>query len=86
MRTETAVRYKVPFLDLRTVHRALKDDILAAVARTLKRGAFVGRPYVEGFEADFARYIGTRCAVGVGSGTDALRLAYLALGVRPATK
>jgi dTDP-4-amino-4,6-dideoxygalactose transaminase len=81
--TAAAAQRTIPFLDLQTVHRELKAEVLAALGDSLDAGMFVGGPQVEGFEAEFAGYVGTRYAVGMGSGTDALRLAYLAVGVRP---
>jgi len=74
---------RVPFLDLQTAHRALADEILTALRGSLDAAAFVGGPEVAGFEKDFAAYLGAEHAVGVSSGTDALRLAYLALDVHP---
>jgi len=71
----------LPFLDLATPHRALREEILEAWSGLLERGAFVGGAEVEGFEAEFATFVGTASAVGVGSGTDALRLALEAAGV-----
>ncbi len=81
--TTAAAKRTIPFLDLKTVHRELKAEVLAAIGSSLDAGMFVGGPQVEGFEAEFADYVGTRFAVGMGSGTDALRLAYLAVGIRP---
>lgn len=71
----------VPFLDLKAQYDALKDEIDAAIAQVISRTAFAGGPFVGQFEKDFAVFCGTRHAVGVGSGTDALWLALLALGV-----
>ncbi len=76
-------RRQVPFVDLRTPHRALRAEILDAIGAALDSAAFAGGPAVESFERDFATYIETPHAVGLGSGTDALRLAYLAMGIQP---
>ncbi len=62
---------------------AHRDEILAAVARVLDRGRFILGPEVEGFEREFAAYVGIGHAVGVGSGTAALELALRALSIGP---
>jgi dTDP-4-amino-4,6-dideoxygalactose transaminase len=65
------------------LHRPLVDEILAAWRGLVEGAAFVGGQEVAAFEQEFAAYAGTRECVGVGSGTDALRLALLAMEVRP---
>ncbi|MCS7337951.1 MAG: DegT/DnrJ/EryC1/StrS family aminotransferase [Verrucomicrobiae bacterium] len=72
---------KVPFLDLKAHHEPLRAEINAAIAEVIDSCAFAGGPFVARFEEEFARYCGARFAVGVGSGTDALWLTLLALGV-----
>jgi dTDP-4-amino-4,6-dideoxygalactose transaminase len=74
---------KVPFLDLASCHAPLRGEIRAAIEEVIDCGAFAGGPFVEDFEEDFATYCGCRHAVGVGSGTEALWLVLLALGVGP---
>jgi dTDP-4-amino-4,6-dideoxygalactose transaminase len=73
----------VPFLDLVAQHLPLEPEILAAVRSALRTASFVGGPEVLAFEREFAAFAGTSDAVGVNSGTDALRFAYLAMGIRP---
>ncbi len=73
---------KVPFLDLVTVHQELQDELVDVFKAALGSGGFIGGPMVQGFEEDFARFCGSRYCVGVGSGTDALRFAFIATGVR----
>jgi dTDP-4-amino-4,6-dideoxygalactose transaminase/acetyltransferase-like isoleucine patch superfamily enzyme len=73
----------VPFLDLQTQHQGLKQEILALVGQALDQAAFIGGAAVEQFERDFAAFTCCRHAVGVSSGTDALRFALMALGVGP---
>ena len=73
----------VPFLDLRRGYHGIRDEILLAVERTLESGWYVLGQEVAAFEREFADYCGTRHAVGVGSGTDALHLALRACGVKP---
>ncbi|MGA1826131.1 MAG: DegT/DnrJ/EryC1/StrS family aminotransferase [bacterium] len=73
----------VPFMDLKTVHQRLKKEILAAWEEILETAYFVGGPHVEAFEQEFAASCGAEYAVAVSTGTDALRLAMIALGVKP---
>lgn len=69
-------------IDLQAEYLADKAEIDAAVSRVLAGGRYILGPEVEGFEQEFAGYIGCRHAVGVASGTDALVLALKAVGVR----
>jgi dTDP-4-amino-4,6-dideoxygalactose transaminase len=65
------------------MHEEVRDEIEAAWRDLVDRSAFVGGATVSDFEAQFAAYCETPFAVGVGSGTDALRTALQAVGVRP---
>jgi dTDP-4-amino-4,6-dideoxygalactose transaminase len=73
----------VPFLDLISSHEQIKEELLGVFSRALDTAAFVGGPMVSEFEAAFAEYCECACCVGVGNGTDALRFALLAAGVKP---
>ena len=73
----------VPFVDLVSPHRELEDEFVEVFRESLRSAAFVGGPQVEGFEREFADYCGVSDAVGVSSGTDALRFALMAAGVGP---
>ncbi len=73
----------IPLVDLARQHEALLDEIQAVTRDILEKGAFIGGPHVEAFEREWAGYCGTSEAIGVCSGTDALRFALLACGVRP---
>jgi dTDP-4-amino-4,6-dideoxygalactose transaminase len=73
----------VPFLDLARALAEERDEVDAALARVLDSGRLVLGEAVEEFERSFAGYCGTRHAVGVASGTDALALALQAVGVGP---
>ena len=73
----------IPFLDLARQHRALQTELLAAVARVLESSQFVLGGEGRALEAELAALAGVRHGVGVGSGTDALRLALTAVGVKP---
>ena len=71
----------IPFLDLKTPHRELADEILPVWKRILEGAGFIGGPEVAGFEEEFAKFTGTEHCVSVSSGTDALLLAMVAMGV-----
>jgi dTDP-4-amino-4,6-dideoxygalactose transaminase len=73
----------IPFLDLVAAHQELRDELVDVFATALDSAAFVGGPMVQDFEGDFAAFCGSRFSVGMASGTDALRLALMAAGVRP---
>ena len=72
---------QVPFLDLKAQYASIKDEISAAIQEVLDSCAFAGGPFVKKFEDDFAKYCGCKYAVGVGSGTAALWVTLLALGI-----
>src|SRR6266481_592460 len=74
---------KIPFLDLVTPHQELQEELLAVVKKTFSNAGFIGGPMVEDFEGEFAAFCGTKYCVGVSSGTDALRFAFMAAGVQP---
>jgi dTDP-4-amino-4,6-dideoxygalactose transaminase len=73
----------IPFIDLVAHHRGMEEAVVTAVRRALHSAQFVGGPEVESFEREFAAFCATEGCVGVNSGTDALRFAYIALGVKP---
>jgi dTDP-4-amino-4,6-dideoxygalactose transaminase len=74
---------KIPMLDLAAELTPLRAEIDAAIARVLDSARFIGGPEVSSFEAELAQATGTAQAVGVSSGTDALLVALMALGVGP---
>ena len=65
----------VPFLDLKPQLEFLREEVMEAINQVLATGQFVGGEWVERFEEQFARFVGSRYAIGVGSGTAALELA-----------
>ena len=73
----------IPLVDLKAQYRSLKPDIDAAIAEVLENAQFALGPAVEAFEREFASYCGTAEAVAVNTGTSALHVALLAVGVRP---
>lgn len=74
---------KVPFVDLRAMHEEVRPEIEAAFKDVFDRSAFVGGSYVDTFEKNFAAFCGVRQAVACANGTDAVKLALMAAGVRP---
>ena len=77
------VPIRIPLLDLRAQTAELKSQLLEGFGRILDKNAYCLGPEVEAFERDFAAYCGAAHAIGVNSGTSALHLALLALGVGP---
>src|SRR5690349_19111680 len=71
----------VPYLDLPAQMRPLRKEIDAAIARTLDNCSFCLGPDVAQFEKDFARYCGAEHGLGFNSGTSALHVAMILLGV-----
>jgi dTDP-4-amino-4,6-dideoxygalactose transaminase len=72
---------KVPFVDLQTQYRQLKDEVDAAMASVCERADFVLGADVEAFEREFAAYCEVPHAIGVDSGLSALELALRVLGI-----
>jgi dTDP-4-amino-4,6-dideoxygalactose transaminase len=73
----------IPMLDSKPQYATLKPSIQDAVNRVLQSGQFIMGPEVRAFEREVARYLNTRYAIGVNSGTDALFISLHALGVGP---
>jgi dTDP-4-amino-4,6-dideoxygalactose transaminase len=76
---------RVPFLDLVGIHAELEKELVSVFQDALTTASFIGGPMVEHFEQAFAAYCETRFAIGVNSGTDALRFALMAAGVGEAS-
>ncbi|MBN2009071.1 DegT/DnrJ/EryC1/StrS family aminotransferase [candidate division KSB1 bacterium] len=72
---------QIPFLDLKAQYETIKQEVDAAIQQVIASAAFAGGSFVEKFENEFAIYCKCDHAVGVGSGTDALWLALLGLGI-----
>jgi dTDP-4-amino-4,6-dideoxygalactose transaminase len=72
---------KVPFLDLVTPHKELEEELLAVVKTAFSNAGFIGGPMVEEFEREFGQFCDAKFCVGVNSGTDALRFAFMAAGI-----
>jgi dTDP-4-amino-4,6-dideoxygalactose transaminase len=74
---------KIAFLDLVTPHQELESELLAVVKKAFSNAGFIGGPMVEDFEREFAAFCDAKYCIGVNSGTDALRFAFMAAGVKP---
>lgn len=73
----------IPALDLTRQYRSIAPQVDVAIARVLADGVFINGPNVAALEDEIARYVGSRHAVGLNSGTDALHLALRALDIGP---
>ena len=73
----------IPFLDLVTPHVELEQELTAVFHQVLHTAGFIGGPMVEEFEKAFAAFCGTSHSIAISSGTDALRFALMACGVKP---
>lgn len=72
---------KIPLVDLKAQYTSIKPEIDQAIQRVLDETDFIGGSAVREFEKAFAFYCGTRTAIGLANGTDALQLALLACGI-----
>lgn len=75
---------QVPFLDLKAQYAAYKDEALRAIADVCESQAFALGPAVAQFEKAVASYCGSKYAIGVSSGSDALLVSLMALEIKPA--
>ncbi len=73
----------IPFASPGSENELIREELDAAISRTISSGSYVLGREVAGFEREFAAYVGCDFAVGVASGTDALTLALRANGVDP---
>lgn len=74
---------KISCLDLKKQYLQIQNEVEAVLKEVCENTAFSGGPYVEKFEKNFAGYCGVNHCAGVNSGTSALHLAMLALGIQP---
>ncbi|MEN8712073.1 MAG: DegT/DnrJ/EryC1/StrS family aminotransferase [Arenicellales bacterium] len=73
----------VPYLDLSKEFNSLKEEWFAMICEDGARGSWILGPNVHAFENEVAEFVGTRHAIGVANGTDALYLSLRALGIGP---
>jgi dTDP-4-amino-4,6-dideoxygalactose transaminase len=74
---------QVPFYGHVRQYHSIKTEIDEAILKVLESNQYVMGPALKQFEGELARYFGMKHAVGLNSGTDALWLAFLALGIQP---
>jgi UDP-2-acetamido-2-deoxy-ribo-hexuluronate aminotransferase len=73
----------IPFIDLRSQYHGLKAEIDAAIARVLEHGQFIMGPEVAEMEQALASYSGSEHCIAVASGTEAMLISLMALGIGP---
>lgn len=73
----------VPFIDLKTQYKALKSSIDGRIQKVLESGAYIGGPEVAELEKTLAQHTGSKYCLAVASGTDALLMPMMALGIGP---
>jgi dTDP-4-amino-4,6-dideoxygalactose transaminase len=74
---------EVPLLDLKLQHDVIEAEIRSAIDEVLRTGKFILGPFVRVFEGEIAARCGVKHAIGVSSGTDALLVSLMALGIGP---
>jgi len=83
MHMSSVIPDSIPFLDLVTPHKELEEELTGVFRKALVTAGFIGGPMVEEFESAFATFCGASLSIAVSSGTDALRFAIMACGVKP---
>ncbi len=73
----------IPLLDLKAQYVTIREEVRAAIERVVESQHFILGPEVEAFEKEIAAYSQSEFAVGVSSGTDALLIALMAIGIKP---
>ncbi len=73
----------IPQLDLQAEYRTIKDELDDALIKVAASGHYILDEQNQAFEKEIATYVGTKYAIAVASGTDAIRLALLAAGLTP---
>lgn len=73
----------VPILDLKAQYASIREEVHAAIERVMESQHFILGPEVEALEKEIAAYSGCRFGIGVSSGTDALLVSLMAIGIKP---
>ena len=74
---------QVPLLDLKAQYKTIRSEIVPVIDEVIESQYFIGGPKLKAFEENVAKYCQTKYALGVSSGTDAILLALMALGIGP---
>ncbi|WP_433794736.1 DegT/DnrJ/EryC1/StrS family aminotransferase [Actinoplanes sp. CA-252034] len=77
---------RIPLVDLAAAHAEVAEEVEAGFKRIIADTAFIGGAEVAAFESEYAAFSGLPHAIGVANGTDALELAFRAVGVGPGTE
>ncbi len=72
---------KVRFVEPAKLYRIIKEELDAAYFDVMSRGELIDREHLKSFEANLARFVGTKYAVGLNSGYDSLHMSLLAAGI-----
>ncbi len=75
--------YKVPFVEPAKVYQMIKDELDAAYFECMSKGDLIDRGQLKSFEENLAKFVGTKYAVGLNSGYDALHMSLRAAGIGP---
>ena len=73
----------IPFIDLQSQYQSYKEEIDSAIHAVLDTSQYIMGPAVKELELKLANYTGVKHAVACASGTDALLIALLAIGIKP---
>ena len=74
---------QIPFIDLKSQYRALEQDIKARIDKVLEHGQYIMGPEVRELEEKLVAYTGSKHCITVASGTEALLISLMALGIKP---
>ena len=72
----------VKFLDLKTTHKEIQEEIHEAILSVVSSGMYIGGESVNNFETSYANYLDCKYCVGVGNGFDAIKLSLMALDIK----
>ena len=72
----------VRFLDLKSIHKEIQEEIQEAIFAVLDSGIYIGGDSVNEFETNYAKYLGAKYCVGVANGLDAIKLSLMALNIK----